>query len=137
MRSRGFTLLEMLVATLILGVAVAGVLSNISLSLRTAARVTDYDRAALLARRKMSELLAGPRLPRFAFAGGPLDPTTGLEGGWSVRVEPFEAPTQAGPGTLVLDRVVLTLWWKQGSRTRRVELEAFRRSLTSPLGTQP
>ncbi len=137
MRTRGFTLLEMLVATLILGVAVAGVLSNISLSLRTAARVTDYDRAALLARRKMGELLAGPRLPRFAFAGGPLDPATGLEGGWSVRVEPFEAPAQAGPGSLVLDRVVLALWWKQGSRTRRVELEAFRRSLTSPPETQP
>lgn len=137
MRARGFTLLEMLVATLILGVAVAGVLSNISVSLRTAAKVTDYDRAALIARRKMDELLTGTRLPRFAVAGGPLDPATGLEGGWSVRVEPFEAPAQAGPGTLVLDRLVLDLWWKQGPRTRRVQLEAFRRAAVAPPGAQP
>lgn len=137
MKSRGFTLLEMLVATLILGVAVAGLLSNISLSLRTASRVTDYDRGALAAKRKMDELLEDSRLRRFSTVSGPLDPSTGLEGGWRARVEPFEAPAQAGPGTAVLDRVVLELWWRQGPRTRRIQVEAFRRSFVEPPGVQP
>ncbi|MCS6952904.1 MAG: prepilin-type N-terminal cleavage/methylation domain-containing protein [Bryobacterales bacterium] len=137
MRARGYTLLEMLVATLILGVTVAGLLSNLSLSLRTASKVADYDRAAFLAKRKMDELLSDSRLHRFAALDGPLDPAIGLEGGWRVRVEPFEAPAQARPGTPVLDRIVLELWWRQGSRTRRLQLEAFRRSLVEIPGTQP
>lgn len=137
MKARGFTLLEMLVATLILGVAVAGLLSNISASLRTASKVADYDRAALAAKRKMDELLSDSRLGRFAAVSGPLDPSMGLEGGWRARVEPFEAPAQAGPGTPVLDRVVLEMWWRQGPRTRRVQLEAFRRSFVEVPGVQP
>ncbi len=61
MKSRGFTLLEMLVATLIMGIAVVALLSNISTSLRHASRVTDNDRAALAAKRKMDELLLDTR----------------------------------------------------------------------------
>lgn len=54
---RGFTLLEVLVATLVMAIAVAGLMSAISGSLRNAARLTDHDRAALLGRQKMDELL--------------------------------------------------------------------------------
>ena len=58
-RRHGFTLLEVLVATLIMGIAISGVLSGLAAASRNAARLTDYDRATLLAREKMDELLVG------------------------------------------------------------------------------
>ena len=66
MSRRGFTLLEMMVATLIMGIAVVGLLSGISAATRNAARVGDADRAVLLARTKMDELLLDRNLARDA-----------------------------------------------------------------------
>ncbi|MFN3322772.1 MAG: prepilin-type N-terminal cleavage/methylation domain-containing protein [Bryobacteraceae bacterium] len=128
---RGFTLLEVLVATVIMAVAVAGLMSNLSASLSNAGRLTDYDRAALLARRKMDELLAQRRLPHFVVMEGALDPavTGTMQGGWRAEVRPFEVPPQAGPGTRVLDRVELEIWWMTGGRRRSFSLEAFRQGM--------
>jgi general secretion pathway protein I len=130
MRSRGFTLLEMLVATTIMGIAVVGLLSNISTSLQHASRLTDYDRAALVARRKMNELLLDTRLPKDVFLSGRLDPaTTRLEGGWRARLTTFEVPPNLIPGTPILERVELEIWWGNDERRHRFALEAFRRAL--------
>jgi general secretion pathway protein I len=129
-RSRGFTLLEMLVATLIMGIAVVGLLSNISASLRNASRLTDYDRAAVLARQKMDELLLDQRLP----LGMPLESsfdravTGGVEAGWRAQVTPFEALPDAGPGSDVLQRIELEIWWTNGGKRRTMNLEGFRRA---------
>ena len=57
---RGFTLLEVMVAALVMGIAVAGVLSGLAGAARNAARLTEYDRATLVAKQKMDELLADP-----------------------------------------------------------------------------
>lgn len=128
MRSRGFTLLEMLVATLIMGIAVVGLLANISASLRNAARLTDYDRAALLARQKMDELLLDQGLPKMVPLEGGFDPalTGGAEVGWRAQITAFEAPPNASPGTDILERLELEIWWMSGARRRTVALEGFR-----------
>jgi len=61
MKRAGFTLLEVLVATVIMGIAVAGLIAGLSQSVRNAARLSDYDRAAMLARTKMNESCATTR----------------------------------------------------------------------------
>lgn len=133
-RERGFTLLEMLVATLIMGIAVVSLLASISASLRNAGHLTDYDRAALLARQKMDQLLLDQSLPRMTPIEGQFDPevTGGVEAGWRAQIAPFEAPPEAPPGTPILERVELEIWWMSGSRRHTLALEGFRQSRLAP-----
>lgn len=132
--NRGFTLLEVLVATLIMGIAITALLSNLSVSLRTAGRVTDADRAALVARSKMDELLLDARLPHGVELNGPLDPTrTGwTRAGWRAMVRPFDVPPGAGPGTPVLETINLEIWWDGSAGRRTFNVEAFRRGVLTP-----
>ena len=55
---RGFTLLEALVATAVLGMAVAALLGLLSGALRNAARLEAPERALLLGQSKLNELVA-------------------------------------------------------------------------------
>jgi general secretion pathway protein I len=137
--NRGFTLLEMLVATLIMGIAVVGLLSNISTSLNTAGRLTDHDRAAMLARQKMNELLLDTRLPKLTVIQGKFDPASlgGLEGGWRAQLTTFEMPPQAAPGTAILERLELEIWWMRGDNRRSLTLEGYRPSVIAPAGAGP
>lgn len=128
MKQRGFTLLEMLVATALMGIAVVALLANISTSMRNAARLTDYDRAALMARRKMDELLLDQRLPKLAVFGGQFDERSG----WRARLSPFEMPPNPGPGASALERLELEIWWTSGEKRRTVALEGFRRTILTP-----
>ncbi len=129
MRERGFTLLEVMVATVIMGIAVVGLLAGISTSLRNAARLTDYDRAVLLGRAKMDALLADTHLPTMEILQGPFDPALmgGAEAGWRARLAIFESPRAVAPGTPILERVELEIWWISGPNRRVYTLEAYRR----------
>ncbi len=132
---RGFTLLEVMVATLIMGIAVAGLLSVLAASTRNAARLTEYDRATVLAKSKMDELLVDYTLPRGIPIGATFDPaiTGGIQAGWNATVTVFEKAPGAGPGKWCMDRIELEIWWmsgtSQGPVRRAYTLEAFRRSL--------
>jgi general secretion pathway protein I len=131
---RGFTLLEVLVATVILATAIAGLMTALSGSMRVASRLTDYDRAAMLARRKMEELTTERRLPRLTQFEGLYDPaqTNGAPSGWRAVVVPFEVPPNAGPGTPILERIAVTVWWTNGDRQRTFDVEGFRRYYLTP-----
>ena len=131
MKQRGFTLLEVLIATAIAGIAVAGLLNGISTSAYNANRLVQRDRAALLARSKMDELLVNHHLPRNVFIEGPFAPeiSGGAPAGWRARVQPFEAAPGAGSGMWVLDRIELEIWWMDGPTRRSFSLEAYRRSI--------
>ena len=126
---RGFTLLEVIVASVIVAIAISGVLSALSSSMRNAARLTDYDRSAMLARRKMDELLVERKLPKFVLLEGRWDPalTNNRESGWRARIQPWEMLPNAGVNALVLDRIELEVWWLEGERRRTLNLEGFRR----------
>ena len=132
-RGLGFTLLEVLVATVIMAFAVVGLLANLSTSLQNAARLTDYDRARLMARRTMDDLLTRPNLPKLTEIGGEWDPAiVGVEGGWRARVTPFERAPNAGPGQLGLDRIQLEVWWLSAGQRRTFTLETFRAGVLQP-----
>ena len=134
MKQRGFTLLEMLVATTIMGIVVIGLLSAISASLRNAARLTERDRAALLARAKMDELLVEPLLPRLNIIQGQFAPALmgGVEGGWRARITPFDMPPAPGPGQVGIDRVELEIWWQSAEGRKTFALDAYRPHVLTP-----
>ena len=130
-RQRGFTLLEVLVATLIMGIAVAGLMSSISTSLGNASRLTDYNRAALLGRQKLDELLIADKLQKMTPFQGTWGPevTGGLPIGWIARVVPFETPPNAHAGVPILERIELEIWWMNGDRRRTFALDGYRRKV--------
>ena len=124
---RGFTLLEMLVATTVMGIAVAGLMSGISSSTRNAARLRDYDRVVQLARLRMNSLLTAPRANGSGEGVFDAAITGGLECGWRAQVGVAEKMPGAAAGDYVLDHVQLEIWWMSGGQRRTFPLESYRR----------
>ncbi len=124
----GFTLLELLVATAILGIAVAALLGGLSDSVRASWRVSEYDKATLLAKQKMEELLVDSRFPRFEVVQGKFSETSG----WSARRTPWDYSRPAGAGGSVIDRTEVEVWWMSGSSRRAIQLEGYRRGILRP-----
>jgi general secretion pathway protein I len=131
---RGLTLLEMMVATLIMGLAVVGLLSALSTSLRHASRVTDYDRVIQLARGRMNELVLDRQLPRDAVVAGLFPPAVAgnLEAGWRARLTAFLMPPRPAPGQPAMDRIELEIWWTSGGAHRTFKLEGYRTRVLLP-----
>ena len=109
-------------------------LSNLTTSLRNASRLTDHDRAALLARHKMDELLLIPRLPQMQVIEGQFDPSqsSGLNARWRARAGIFEFAPGAGPGAQILERVELQIQFENGGRTKSFTMEGFRKRTLLP-----
>jgi prepilin-type N-terminal cleavage/methylation domain-containing protein len=130
-QQRGFTLLEALVATMIMGIAVAGILNALAASSRNVARLTQADRAVLLARTKMDELLVNDVLPRKVFLDGRFAAAEAgaLDAGWRARVTPIESAPEAVDLNWVIDRIELEIWWMDGATRRSFSLEGYRRAL--------
>ena len=125
---RGFTLLEMLVASTIMAIAIVGLLSGIAGATRNAARLRDYDRAVQLARLRMNELLADVTAPRDQVLSGMFDAslTGGLEVGWQARLTTVELPPHPSAGQPSLERIELQIWWMSGRERRSFTLDAHR-----------
>jgi len=129
MKRAGFTLLEVLVATVIMGIAVAGLIGGLSQSVKNASRLGDYDRAAMLARTKMNDLLLEVNLPFEGSVSGQFDAeqSGGAQAGWRASLRPFEAPPLAGPGATIMQEVALEIWWQPYYGTRRtMQLTGYR-----------
>lgn len=131
---RGFTLLEVLVATTIMAIAVAGLMSSLNTSLMNAGKLTDHDRAANIARAKMDELLLQAKLPHNAPIAGQLDPalTGWSQAGFRAIVSPFDVPPSAGVGTAILERIQLEIWWNTFNGRRTFQVDAYRRGRMQP-----
>jgi general secretion pathway protein I len=130
---RGFTLLEMIVATLIMGIAIVGMLSGLAGATRNAARLFERDRAVQLARAKMNDLIADREIPGGQIVSGEFAPaeTGGVESGWRARISVFEKPPVGGPGAMLLDRIELEIWWMAGRDRRTFTLDGYRSRFAS------
>lgn len=131
-RRSGFTLLEVLVATAIMAIAVTTAVTALRTSLRNADRQMELDKVGSLARRKMGELLVERLTPRCQGFGGEFPPayTGGVEAGWTAIVTPYETvPLPPVPGTPALERVQLEIWWKPPTGRKTMRLEAYRRTI--------
>jgi general secretion pathway protein I len=135
---RGFTLLEVLVATVLMAIAVTGLLSNLRTSISNAARLSDLDKVTILARRQMDALLMQKEMPRGIVLSGVFPPelTGGLEAGWRAQRAPFEALTPPGvpvnPGQFIVERIRLVVWWGPADKRRTLALETYRNSIATP-----
>ena len=119
-RSRGFTLLEVLVATAIMGIAVAALVSGLSGSLRNLSRLEDREKAVLLARSQLNRLLAEETLkPGPARRGR-------WEGSfrWEAQVRRWNPAGAQNPLAVPpLAIVSLTVYWVGATGEKRVTLE--------------
>jgi type II secretory pathway pseudopilin PulG len=131
--------LEVLVATTIMGIAVVGVLSGLSATMRNAARLTDYDRAVMLGRSKMDELLLDVQFPRDTSGQGIFDPslTGGLQGGWRAVLKRFEASPAPSPGEQALERLELEIWWISNGQRRSFAVNGYRTRVLRAEDLQP
>ena len=118
----GFTLLEVLVAMALLGIAVAALMSGLSGSLRNLARTEAYEKAVLVGRAQLNRLLIEQTLVPGRLRGR-WDETFR----WEAEIRRWNPAGAAGgeqqPALLPLVLVTLTVFWKGASGEQRATFE--------------
>ncbi len=122
MNQYGFTLMETMVATMVLGIALVAVMELFAGGLRSARLAEDHTRAVLLADEKLTEIILT----------APKEETT-LEGTlddqfhWSCSIMPLadDSPDTYRP-LLQSIQYSLTVSWQHGKKTRNYSLSTIR-----------
>jgi general secretion pathway protein I len=115
-KTRGFTLIEMVVATVLLALGVVGTLACISSATRSTSISSEYTTAALLAQQKISELQAQPEQVQ----GGE------QTGDFGEEYPNFSWQLQVDSGVIAsLFRATLIVEWRSGTRARRAQFVTY------------
>jgi len=122
----GFTLLEVLVAVMIMALSLGALLQQFAQASRAGAASSDSTRAAMYAREKLEELKTMQDFGEFS-AGGTFD--DGYE--WETRVQLYgydEFEDQAVFDDMRYETYHLSsvVTWRYGNRARKVELETLK-----------
>lgn len=121
--SRGFTLMETMVATMVLGIALVAIMELFSGGLRSARLAEDHTRATLMAGEKLEEILLTT----------PLEETT-LEGSfddhfsWTCSIKPEEEGISGITPQPLLQayHIQLKVTWQTGIKNRDFTLNTIR-----------
>ena len=120
--SRGFTLLEIVVAMTIVGLGVVTLLEVFSSGLRLGARSQDRTEVITQGRQVMDQFLAGRTL-----AEGTEQGIIGENGRWKLQVQPMRSAEELSLGNdWELKEIVLDIIVPESSSERRVELRTLR-----------
>ncbi len=127
--ARGFTLIEVLIASAILGTAFVAVVGLMSGSLRNIARINAHEQLLLHAREQMTELLLEQPLVPGEFSGRWTD---GYR--WQASITPAAGEQDKGPGGYGLYDVRLRISWSEGRNRNSyvVETKQWARSQPAP-----
>lgn len=122
-KSRGFTLLEVLVAMTIVGLGVVTLLQIFSLGLRLGTRSSARTEAVTYGARVMDELLARKKLPEGSESG-----RLGTEGRWQAQTQAVRESTStlSLSSQWELKEVTLEMIVGDGGRERSVEFKTLR-----------
>lgn len=120
--SRGFTLLEIVVAMTIVGLGVVTLLEVFSSGLRLGARSQDRTEVITQGRQVMDQFLAGRTL-----AEGTEQGIIGENGRWKLQVQPVRSAKELSLGNdWELKEIALDIIVPESSSERRVELRTLR-----------
>jgi prepilin-type N-terminal cleavage/methylation domain-containing protein len=154
---QGFTLLEVMVATTIMAVAVVALLGGLTQSTTNAAKLREREIVVALAKQQLNAILLEPRLPHVRPLEGVWEPRQlgpGMRAGWTARLAPMmftspvvppppgirarmeltPLPLELVPGPMTaLDRVIFEAWWTSDSGKRRTfTIETYKRNWLVP-----
>jgi type II secretion system protein I len=118
--SKGFTLLEVLVALAIVGLAVTAILELFSSNLRAVSVSEDHVKASLRAEARMREILDSDDLAEKTWTETTVD-------GYRVDVAVSKVQTERTQTIgMVLFQVDLSLSWKRGMKNRTINLKTLK-----------
>lgn len=125
----GYTLIETLVAVMLLAISLVIIMQLFSGGLRAIRLSNDYERAVFYARERMEETRLAPDLIENTLQGELDDRYR-----WEVVIRDLDAdaaPNQRKAGTLTRFSIRVTVHWPSGEREKTFSLDAMR---TAPLG---
>jgi len=119
--SPGFTLIEILVAMVILTICLVAIMELFSGGLKGGRVSREYLQAIFHAREKMEEILIAPELSAGSMEGR--FPDNSL---WNVEITPFVEDEAVMPiGSVRLFRIALEVTWREGHRQRNITISTL------------
>jgi general secretion pathway protein I len=120
---RGFTLIEIVVALLVLAIVSAVLFEGFSVGFRNARTADDFTQAVLIAQSKLAPTGVSEPLSAGTESGREADKYS-----WTLRVDPVEVTADDGakPGRLQPFFVAVDVVWSDGGTERTVSLSTLR-----------
>jgi prepilin-type N-terminal cleavage/methylation domain-containing protein len=122
--TRGFTLIEVLVAASVLGIVATALFGLLSTSLANLHKVEELHQYELAAQDLMNRVLFLPALPVPASAEGFLNDN--LRGHWAVDIAPWAPPNLEKVPDPAVVKVHVVVSWTGRSTNRSIELESLK-----------